>query len=160
MSMVWINGGSNIDVEGKKGLNQILCSLLNRGCKGFSNLDFSDYIDSYGAELNLETSEDGMLIKLKTLDEHFNKLFPLLDLLINNPLLLESQFLNVKKETINSLKKEKENPFNITFEKWRQLVYVKHPYAYNSSGYEEDISKITHDDILHEYEKFKKETSI
>ncbi len=155
IAMVWINGGSNLDLEGKKGLNQILCSLFSRGCKGFENLEFSEYIDSHGAELNLETLEDGMLISLKSLDEHFYKLFPLLDLIINNPLLLESQFQNVKKSTINSLKKDKENPFNIAFEKWRKLVYIKHPYAYNSSGYLQDISNITHNDVLSEYEKFK-----
>ena len=38
IAMVWINGGSNMDIEGKKGINQILCSLLTRGCKGFENL--------------------------------------------------------------------------------------------------------------------------
>ena len=156
IAVVWINGGSNLDVEGKKGLNQMLCSLLSRGCKGFENLEISEYIDSHGAELNLETLEDGILISLKSLDEHFFNLYPLLDLIINKPLLQKRQFKNVKISTINSLKKDKENPFNIAFEKWRKLVYVKHPYAYNSSGYEKDILKITHNDILSEYENFKK----
>ena len=155
IAMIWINGGSNMDVENKKGINQILCSLLSRGCKGFDNLAFSEYLDSHGAELNLETLEDGMLVSLKSLNEHFYKLFPLLDLIINKPSLLHNQFQNVKKSTINTLKKDKENPFNITFEKWRKIVYLKHSYAYNSSGYEEDISKITHHDILSEYENFK-----
>ena len=156
IAMMWIDGGSNQDLEGGKGLNQILCALFSRGCKGYENLMFSEYIDSHGAELNLETLEDGMLISLKSLNEHFYKLFPLLELIINKPLLLESQFQNVKKSTINYLKRDKENPFNVAFEKWRKLVYLKHPYAYNSSGYEEDISKINHIDILSEYEKFKK----
>ena len=155
LAMIWINGGSSMDVENKKGINQILCSLLSRGCKGFENLVFSEYIDSHGAELNLETLDDGMLISLKSLDEHFYKLFPLLDLIINEPSLLYKQFQNVKQSTINTLKKDKENPFNITYEKWRKIVYLKHSYAYNSSGYEEDISKITHDDILSEYKNFK-----
>ena len=155
IAMVWINGGSNMDVENKKGINQILSSLLPRGCKGFKNLAFSEYIDSHGAELNLETLEDGISISLKSLDEHFYKLLPLLDLLINNPSLLFSQFQYVKKSTINTLKKDRENPFNITFEKWRKIVYLKHSYAYNTHGYEEDILKITHDDILAEYDNFK-----
>ena len=68
IAMVWINGGSNMDIEEKKGINQILCSLLTRGCKGFENLAFSEYVDSHGAELNLETLEDGMIISLKSLD--------------------------------------------------------------------------------------------
>ncbi len=155
IAMVWINGGSNMDIEEKKGINQILCSLLTRGCKGFGNLAFSEYVDSYGAELNLETLEDGMIISLKSLDEHFNKLLPLLNLIINEPSLSCNQFQNVKKSTISTLKKDRENPFNITFEKWRKIVYLKHPYAYNSSGYEEDILKITHNDILSEFENFK-----
>jgi len=155
IAMVWINGGSYEDGSGKKGLNQILCSLLSRGCEGFKNLAFSEYIDSHGAELSLETLEDGMLLSLKSLDEYFHKLLPLLDLIINKPSLLNKQFLNVKESTINTLKKDKENPFNIAFEQWRKIVYLKHPYAYNSSGYEEDILKITHSDVLSEFEKFK-----
>ncbi len=155
IAMIWINGGSSMDVENKKGINQILCSLLSRGCKDFENLAFSEYLHSHGAELNLETLEDGTLISLKSLDEYFYKLFPLLDLIINHPSLPYSQFQNVKKSAINTLKKDKENPFNITFEKWRKIVYLKHSYAYNSYGYEEDISKINYNDVLSEYENFK-----
>ena len=155
IAMVWINGGSNMDVEDKKGINQILCSLLGRGCKGFENLAFSDYVDSHGAELNLETLEDGIIISLKSLDEHFYKILPLINLIINEPSLLYKQFQNVKKSTINTLKKDRENPFNITFEKWRKIVYLKHSYAFNSYGYEEDILNISHNDILSEYENFK-----
>jgi predicted Zn-dependent peptidase len=155
IAMIWINGGSSMDVENKKGINQILCSLLSRGCKDFENLAFSEYLHSHGAELNLETLEDGTLISLKSLDEYFYKLFPLLDLIINQPSLPYSQFQNVKKSSINTLKKDKENPFNITFEKWRKIVYLKHSYAYNSYGYEEDISKINYNDVLSEYENFK-----
>ena len=155
IAMVWINGGSNIDVEGKKGINKILSSLLGRGCRGFENLEFSEYINSHGAELNLETLEDGILISLKSLNEHFDKLFPLIDLVISKPLLLKSQFQNVKKTTLSSIKKDKENPYNITFEKWRKLVYSKHPYAYNPNGYEKDILNITYEDILSEYNDFK-----
>ena len=155
IAMIWINGGSSMDVENKKGINQILCSLLSRGCKDFENLAFSEYLHSHGAELNLETLEDGTLISLKSLDEYFYKLFPLLDLIINQPSLPYSQFQNVKKSAINTLKKDKENPFNITFEKWRKIVFLKHSYAYNSYGYEEDISKINYNDVLYEYENFK-----
>ena len=155
IAMVWINGGSCSDSEGKKGINKILASLLTRGCEGFANLEFSEYIDYHGAELNLETFEDGTLISLKSLDEHCHKILPLLEHMIKKPLLLQNQFQNVKKTTIDTLKKDKENPFNIAFEKWRKLVYLKHPYAYNPSGYKEDILSITYDDLLHEYENFK-----
>ena len=73
-----------MDSTGKKGINKILCSLLTRGCEGFNNFTLSEYIESYGAELNQEIFEDGISISIKSLNEHFSKLFPLLDLIIKS----------------------------------------------------------------------------
>ena len=47
IATVWINGGSNMDKIGKRGLNHILCSLLVRGCIGYDNLALSDFIESF-----------------------------------------------------------------------------------------------------------------
>ena len=99
-----------MDSTGKKGINKILCSLLTRGCEGFNNFSLSEYIESYGGELNQEIFEDGILISIKSLNEHFCKLFPLLDLIINKPILSETEFKKVKKSSIDHIKKDKENP--------------------------------------------------
>ncbi|ABO17428.1 M16 family metallopeptidase [Prochlorococcus marinus] len=152
---IWIKGGSDADSVGKKGINKILSSLLTRGCEGFNNFTLSEYIESYGAELNQEVFEDGISISIKSLNEHFSKLFPLLDLIINKPTLLEREFEKVKKSSIDFLKKDKENPFNICFEKWRRIVYSNHPYAFNTNGNENDVSKITYEDVLLEFKNFK-----
>ena len=155
-ALIWIKGGSDMDNIGKKGINKILCSLLNRGCKGFDNFFLSEYIESYGAELNQEVFHDGISISIKSLNEHFSKLFPLLDLIINEPILSEIEFQKVKKTSIDLIKKEKENPFNICFEKWSKIVYSNHPYAFNTIGNANDVSKITHKDVLNEFENFKR----
>ena len=110
---IWIKGGSDMDSTGKKGINKILCSLLTRGCEGFNNFSLSEYIESYGAELNQEVFEDGISISIKSLNEHFCKLLPIFELIINKPLLSEIEFQKVKKSSIDLIKKEKENPFNI-----------------------------------------------
>ena len=61
---IWIKGGSNKDCVRKRGINKILCSLLTRGCEGFDNFSLSEYIESYGAELNQEVFEDGISLSL------------------------------------------------------------------------------------------------
>ena len=152
---IWIKGGSDMDSVGKKGINKILSSLLTRGCEGFDNLSLSEYIESYGAELNHEVYEDGISIGLKSLNEHFSKLLPLLDLIINKPILSETEFKKVKKSSIDYIKKDKENPFNICFEKWKKIVYLNHPYAFNTIGDANDVSKITYEDVLLEFKNFK-----
>jgi len=155
IALIWIKGGSDMDITGKKGINKILCSLLTRGCEGFNNFTLSEYIESYGAELNQEIFEDGISISIKSLNEHFSKLFPLLDLIINKPTLLEIEFQKVKKSSINFIKKDKENPFNICFENWRRIVYSNHPYAFNTNGNANDVLKITYEDVLLEFKNFK-----
>ena len=99
-----------MDSINKKGINKILCSLLTRGCEGFENLSLSEYVESYGAELNQEVFEDGILISIKSLNEHFSKLFPLLDLILNKPILSEKEFQKVKKSQLILLKKTKRTP--------------------------------------------------
>ena len=152
---IWIKGGSDVDSYGKKGINKILSSLLTRGCEGFNNFTLSEYIESYGAELNQEVFEDGISISIKSLNEHFSKLFPLLDLIINKPILSETEFKKVKKSSIDHIKKDKENPFNICFEKWRKIVYSNHPYAFNTIGNANDVAKITYEDVLLEFKNLK-----
>ena len=152
---IWIKGGSGLDSVGKKGINKILSSLLTRGCEGFNNFTLSEYIESYGAELNQEVFEDGISISIKSLNEHFSKLFPLLDLIINKPILSETEFKKVKKSSIYCIKKDKENPFNICFEKWKKIVYSNHPYAFNTIGNANDVSKITYEDVLLEFKNLK-----
>ncbi len=153
---IWIDGGTSLDKNEKQGTNQILCSLLTRGCNKYGNYEFSDFIDSYGAELNFEAFEDGISICLKSLSEYFDKLFPLLTLLIEEPNLHEKEFIYCQKESLNNLLKSKENPFNKAFNNFKKILYVDHPYSSSCLGDEESINLIKHSDILNEYKSFKK----
>ena len=153
---IWIDGGTSLDKKDKKGINQILCKLLTRGCSKYDNYEFSDFLDSYGAELNFEAFEDGISICLKSLSEYFDKLFPLLNLLIEEPNLYEKEFIYCQKESLNNIIKSKENPFNIAFNNFKNILYLEHPYSNNCIGDEESIKLIKHQDILNEYKSLKK----
>ncbi len=41
------------------------------------------------------------------------------------------------------------------FENWRRIVYSNHPYAFNTNGNANDVSKITYEDVLLEFKNFK-----
>ncbi len=155
LANIWIDGGTSLDKKDKKGINQILCKLLTRGCSKYDNYEFSDYLDSYGAELNFEAFEDGISICLKSLSEYFDKLFPLLNLLIEEPNLYEKEFIYCQKESLNNVIKSKENPFNIAFNNFKKILYIEHPYSFNCLGDEKSIKRIKHEDILDEHKSLK-----
>ena len=156
VAYIWIEGGSSLDDAEKKGINQILCHLLTRGCKSFNNYELSNLLDSYGAELNFETLEDGISIGIKSLNEYFENVYPVLDLILNFPNLEEKEFLKCKNNQFNYLKKLNENLFSKTFDNWRKIVYKNHPYAFENNGYIEHIKNINYQDILNEYRDFQK----
>ncbi len=152
---IWINGGSNFDKKNKKGTNHLLCALIIRSCKGFDNFSFSEYINSYGAELNHEVYEDGIFFTLKTIKKFFKKLYPLLIKTVEEPNLDEKDFSICKNFAINNINKSKENLFHIVYENWRKIVYINHPYSFNSEGYINDIKNITYENIKEEYKDFQ-----
>ena len=160
VASIWVSGGSDKDSKHKKGINQILCSLLIRGCEGYDNFKLSDFINSYGADLICETLEDGILINIKSIKSYFKDVYPILKLIIEKPNLSKDQFKICILNTINHIKKAKENPFNKAFDNWRKLVYKNHPYAYDSNGYINNINNINYEDILNEYNNFKKRKKI
>ena len=160
VASIWISGGSNKDSKDKRGINQILSSLIIRGCEGYDNFKLSDYIDSYGADLNCETFEDGILINIKSINLYFKDVYPLLKLIIEKPILSKDQFKICKINTSNYIKKSIENPFNKAFENWKKLVYKNHPYAYDTNGYIKNINNINYEDILDEYNNFKKRKKV
>tara|TARA_B100000963_G_scaffold172762_1_gene150282 strand:- start:3029 stop:4243 length:1215 start_codon:yes stop_codon:yes gene_type:complete len=153
---IWINGGTSLDNENHKGINKILCSLLTRGCRNYDKFAFSDHIDSYGAELNCEAFEDGISIFIKSLKQYFNDVYPLIELLLEEPNLYEEEFLLCKKNAIDSINKSKENKFNITFDNWKKITYKDHPYSFSCNGLVNNINIIEHQDILNEYKSLKK----
>ena len=160
VASIWVSGGSNKDNKDKKGINQILSSLIIRGCEGYDNFKLSDYIDSYGADLNCETFEDGILINIKSINLYFKDVYPLLKLIIEKPILSKDQFKICKLNTSNYIKKSIENPFSKAFENWKKLVYKNHPYAYDTNGYIKNINNINYEDILDEYNNFKKRKKV
>ena len=160
VASIWVSGGSNKDSKDKRGINQILSSLIIRGCEGYDNFKLSDYIDSYGADLNCETFEDGILINIKSINLYFKDVYPLLKLIIEKPILSKDQFKICKINTNNYIKKSIENPFIKAFENWKKLVYKNHPYAYDTNGYIKNINNINYEDILDEYNNFKKRKKV
>ncbi len=152
---IWINGGSSLDKYGQNGINQILCSLLTRGCKSYDNFEISNLLNFNGAELNYETLEDGIYIGIKSLNDYFENVYPLLEMLINDSNLPEREFIKCKDKQINYILKSNENFFIKAYDNWRKIVYKNHPYRYDSNGYLDTIKNIAYSDLIKEYDNFK-----
>ncbi len=146
---LWIRGGSRNDPSSQKGINQLLGSLLTRGCGPYDKNSLADLVEGCGAALRSDTSEDGLLISLKCATKDAGKLLPILGWMIKDPHLKSDQ-INLEKElALQVLRRQKENPFNIAYDEWRNLAYKGSSYSHDPLGIENHIKKIGKDELLH-----------
>ena len=145
---LWIKEGSRADPTDKKGIHQILCSTLLRGCGPYNNNQLAEIIESAGAVLNCDTYEDGLLISLKCIESDAYKLLPLIGWMISKPSLETDQIELEKDLTIKAIKRQKESTYQQAFDGWRKMIYADGPYGHDPLGSIDDINKIKRDHIF------------
>ena len=107
---LWIKDGSRADPINLKGCHQLLGSTLTRGCGPYNNIEVADLVESCGAGLRVDTSEDGILISLKCANNDAKRLLPLIGWMITDAHLDESQINLEKYLTLQALQRQNENP--------------------------------------------------
>ncbi len=143
VAKMWIREGSRADPISKKGIHQLMGSILSRGCGPYNNIQVADLIEGSGAGLRCETYEDGLLISLKCIENDYSYLLPVIGWMITSPG-LEIDQINLEKElSIQSIKRQSESPFHLAFNGWRELVYSKTPYEHDPSGTIESLKNIS-----------------
>ena len=139
---LWIEDGSRADPNDKKGIHQILCSTILRGCGPYNNHQIAEIVESAGANLNCDTYEDGLLISLKCIESDAYKLLPLFGWMITKPSLETDQIELEKDLTIKAIKRQKESTYQQAFDGWRKMIYADGPYGHDPLGSIDDIMEI------------------
>ncbi len=144
---LWVNSGSGNDPLGQRGAHQLLSSLLTRGCGPHDKNSVASLIENSGASLRADAHEDGILVSLKCSPNDCEKLLPLLGWMIFNPH-LESDQVELEKElSLQALSRQKENPYCLAFDGWRQIAYGNGPYGHDPLGYEPDLKSLNTKDL-------------
>ena len=144
---LWTCGGSSADPQDQRGAHNLLGSLLSRGCGPFNHLELADLVEGCGAGLRCDTHEDGTLISLKCLEEDADQLLPLIGWMLIDPHLDPDQ-INLEKDLcLQALQRQREDPFHLAFDGWRQLAYGQGPYGHDPLGLSNELSRIDREQL-------------
>ena len=139
---LWTCAGSSADPVEQRGANNLLGSLLSRGCGPFDHRELADLVEGCGAGLRCDTHEDGTLISLKCLEEDADQLLPLIGWMLIDPHLAPDQISLEKDLCLQALQRQREDPFHLAFDGWRQLAYGHGPYGHDPLGLSHELSRI------------------
>jgi zinc protease len=144
----FIPAGSRWEADAQAGLAQLLTSLLTKGTERLSALEIADRIESVGAGLGAETTADYMKLSLKTVTADLGDIFKLAGEILRSPSFPEAQIELERKQIIQAIRSQTEQPFNNAYRQMRTLLYGAHPYSRSSLGTAATLAQITRQDLV------------
>ena len=152
--LVLVKSGTDYEDSNNNGISHFLEHLFFKGTKNFETPEKLGFeLDKIGAEYNAFTSYEYTGYYIKTLPEYFERaIFIMSDLLIN-PLFDEREVEKEKNVIIEEINYHKDNPLSFIFDETLKLCYGNQPAGWSILGTEENIRKISSEDIKNYFRK-------
>lgn len=154
-----MDAGYKTDYMSSPGTASLAMNLMDEGTKNLNSLEISEKLQLLGADLYTFSSQDNSNVYLNTLKPSLDASIDLFADVVLNPSFSQKEFDRLKNEQINSIKKEKSQPFSMALRVMNKYFYGDdHPYSnpYTGSGYEKTVEKLTRDDVLKFYNTWVK----
>lgn len=143
-----IRGGSSADPGGERGAHQLLAGLMTRGCGALSADALADLVEGAGAGLRAEALEDAIVIGLKCAAADAATLLPLLVTMARQPHLAADQLELERSLNIQTLQRQREDPFQVAHDQLRQLLCGNGPYGHDPLGVEAELATLDRPQLL------------
>ncbi|MGB5632130.1 MAG: pitrilysin family protein, partial [Waterburya sp.] len=126
----FVKGAGTIAEKSEQaGLAHLASSVITKGTENLSALEIAEQIESIGAGLGADASTDYFSFSLKTVSSDFPQMLKLLGEIMRSPIFPESEVELERKLTLQGIRSQKEQPFNVAFNQLRQQMYPHHPYG-------------------------------
>ena len=136
------------------GLANLVSAVITKGTANLSALDIAEKIESIGAGLGADASTDYFALSLKTVSADFPEMLQLLGEIMRSPVFPESEVELERKLALQSIKSQKEQPFNVAFNQLRQQMYPQHPYGVSVLGTEDSVASLGREDLQHYHQTY------
>jgi len=140
-----IRGGSGADPHHRRGAHQLLAGAMTRGCGSLDADALADLVEGAGAALRAEAHEDSLVLGLKCAATDTPDMLPLLLAMVRRPLLAPDQVAIERQLNLQTLLRQKEDPYQLAHDQLLGQLYGEGPYGHDPLGVEGDLEGITGD---------------
>ncbi len=136
------NAGSIMENRDQAGISNLVASVITKGTRNLSALEIAEQVESIGASLGADAGTDYFLFSLKAVSRDFVAILKLLAEIIRFPSFPEDEVELERKLTLQNIRSQKEQPFNVAFDALRRNIYGEHPYGVSILGTEDTVSQL------------------
>jgi zinc protease len=135
--------GTIIEQPELAGLAHLVSSVITKGTEKLSALEIAEKIESIGAGLGTDAATDYFSLSLKTVSADFPPVLQLLAEIVRSPTFPAEEVELERKLTLQAIRSQKEQPFNVAFDQLRRQMYPQHPYGISVLGTEASVNNLT-----------------
>jgi predicted Zn-dependent peptidase len=141
------NAGSRWEPREKAGLSHLLATVMTKGTERLSSVEIAEQVESVGASLGADASSDYLVMSLKTVSADFAEILALLGEIMRSPTFPDSEVELERRLTLQNIRSQQEQPFNVAFSQLREVMYPDHPYGFSILGTQETVAQISRADL-------------
>ena len=150
-----IEGGHLLDNLNKNGVANLMTDILMEGTANKTPAELEEAIDLLGANINMYTTNESIIIRGNTLKRNFDETMDLVQEILLQPRWDEKELERIKTSTINGIKRAEANPEVIANQVYNKVLYGEgHPLAHPTSGTVESVESITMQDLKNYYNNY------
>ncbi|UWR22195.1 pitrilysin family protein [Sulfitobacter sp. S190] len=141
-------GGTSLDVEGKRGAINLMSGLLEEGAGDMDARAFARRSEELATSFGFSASPDSFTVSARFLTENFDESVALLRTALQEPRFAEEDVERVRAQVLSGLRFDQNDPNEIASRSFAESVYGNHPYGTPEEGTTESVTALTRDDIV------------
>lgn len=149
--------GSVNDPSGKEGLADLAVEAIKRGTKTRKALEIEDALGDLGTSITGTADREFASLSLEALKRNLAPALTIFADVIRNPVFPEAEVDREKKQRLDSLKQDANNPQAIAFRVGPMLAFgAEHPYGRPLKGLPATVQQMTRGDFAQFHERYWK----
>lgn len=142
----YVKAGVLSDTEKTSGRAALAASLMDRGTEKYTAEQISQYFDSVGGSLSVDSQRNSTYVSSSVLSGDFTEAFDYFYQVTAAPLFLEEEFGKSQKRQLGAIAARKSNPQAEIMDLWVNQLPSSEAYSRTVLGTEETVGKLTVND--------------
>ena len=150
-----LKGGQLLDDINKIGVANLITNIMMEGTKNKTPIELEEAIGDLGANISLYTGRESINLRVNCLSSKFADVYNLVEEILMEPRWDAKEFERVKRQTLETINRNKANPNAISAEAFNKLIYGnEHIFGYPTIGTQASVESITLDELKGYYNNF------
>ena len=144
---IMINAGTRDELDNEYGIAHFIEHVIFKGTKKRKAFHIMSRLEDVGGELNAYTTKEETVIHATFLKGDYDRAIELIADITFRSTFPDKEIKKEKEVVIDEINSYKDNPSELIFDEFEELIYDGHPFGLNILGSKKHIKKFTRTDI-------------